>query len=140
MYHHFYFTGSLCTSIIAFQLCLFSDCTTRAPQLPSIMSVTSTVKDSCGLPPLMLMFCIPISVCQCTCAKELSHICMFSQSVSCSCIELIAAPKHFCGSHPEAGSEGRTSCVALGIHSSACGRAVGVSLIFSAGVTCSGSR
>lgn len=69
MYHHFYFTGSLCTSIIAFKLCLFSDCTSMAPQLPSVVSVTSAVKDSCGLPPLMF------------CAKALGHICMFSQSV-----------------------------------------------------------
>lgn len=52
-----------------------------APQLPSVVSVTSAVKDSCGLPPLMLMFCIPISACQGTCAKELGHICMFSKSV-----------------------------------------------------------
>lgn len=65
-----YFTGSLCTSIIAFKRCLFSDCTSMVPQLPSVVSVTFAVKDSCGLPPLMLMFC----------AKALGHICMFSQS------------------------------------------------------------
>ncbi len=77
--YHIYLNGSLCTSIIAFKLCLFSDCTTLGPQLPNVVSVTSVVKDSCGLPPLM--FCIPISACQGTCAKELGHICMFSQSV-----------------------------------------------------------
>ncbi|ROL41807.1 hypothetical protein DPX16_9398 [Anabarilius grahami] len=41
--------------------------------LPKSLESRCSVRDSCGLPPLMLMLC------QGTCAKESGHICMFSQ-------------------------------------------------------------
>lgn len=117
-------TALLCTSSSC--ILLSSVSFLISPRLLSAVSVTSAEKDSCGLPPLMLMFCIPVSACQDTCAKELGHICMFSQCV----LQLHSTDsntKAFLWLTFRCGFT--ASCVALRIYGSVCGRAVGISLL-----------